>query len=133
MKMRSISLLFLLLFTIALCAQDNLSALIPYPNEIKQRNGFFNIDKNIAVAFDNNDLQFAASQLEGIINKHFDRKLSIASNENNRLQINSNLSGEEAYKLDVGKKSIVIEGKTASGVLYAIMTLDQILTGDIVN
>lgn len=46
------------------------------------------------------------------------------------LSINTSLTDDEAYTLQVGEKEVTIQGKTAAGVFYGLMTLDQLLRGD---
>lgn len=46
------------------------------------------------------------------------------------LSLNNNLQDNEAYTLDVHEKGINIQGKTAAGVFYGLMTLDQLMRGN---
>ena len=46
------------------------------------------------------------------------------------LRINKNLQDDEAYTLEVKNKEVVVTGKTATGVFYGLMSLDQLLRGD---
>ena len=47
-----------------------------------------------------------------------------------RLALNPALADDEAYRLEVGADGIRLEGRTAAGVFYALMTLDQLLRAD---
>lgn len=46
------------------------------------------------------------------------------------LALDNSLSDDEAYTLAVDAKSVTAKGKTARGVFYALMTLDQLLRGN---
>lgn len=46
------------------------------------------------------------------------------------LAIDTTLIDDEAYTLDVTDKGIDIKGRTAAGVFYGLMTLDQLMRGD---
>lgn len=46
------------------------------------------------------------------------------------LALDPTLSDREAYTLDVTRDGIVIKGKSAAGVFYGLMTLDQLLRAD---
>ena len=40
------------------------------------------------------------------------------------------MDGEEHYRLETNTKGMVIRGKTAAAVYYGVMTVDQLLLGD---
>ncbi len=46
------------------------------------------------------------------------------------LGLDPTLADDEAYTLEVTEKGVDIHGKTATGVFYGLMTLDQLLRGD---
>ena len=46
------------------------------------------------------------------------------------LGIDKTLSDDEAYVLEIKEKGVEIHGKTAAGVFYGLMTLDQLLRGN---
>lgn len=46
------------------------------------------------------------------------------------LALDNSLTDDEAYTLDVDAKGISIHGKTAAGVFYGLMTLDQLMRGN---
>ena len=46
------------------------------------------------------------------------------------LDIDGSLADDEAYTLEITGKKIQVKGKTARGVFYALMTLDQLLRGN---
>lgn len=47
-----------------------------------------------------------------------------------RLSFDASLTDDEAYTLALDAKGVTIKGKTAAGVFYGLMTLDQLLRGD---
>ena len=47
------------------------------------------------------------------------------------LILDTTLKGEEAYTLDINSRHIRIKGREAKGVYYGIMTLQQIMMGDV--
>ena len=46
------------------------------------------------------------------------------------LGIDKTLNDSEAYVLQINEKGVEIQGKTAQGVFYGLMTLDQLMRGD---
>lgn len=74
-------------------------------------------------------LNFEKIELEKVFENRLGAKAS-ASGVNVSLRIDSAL-GNEAYRVVSGNDSLTISGGDAAGVYYAIMTLDQILLGDI--
>ncbi len=46
------------------------------------------------------------------------------------LSIDTTLSDDEAYRLEVDSKGVSIAGRTAAGVFYGLMTFDQLLRGN---
>lgn len=126
-------LLLSILLSLASYAQDNLSALVPYPNHIEQQKGFFNVNPKTTLDYNNEDLEFSATYLKDIFKNHFNIELKEGAKANIRLRINNNLTNDEGYKIAIEKNQILIEGKTVAGVLYAVTTLDQLLIGDVFN
>ena len=47
-----------------------------------------------------------------------------------RLSLDSTLNNAEAYTLDISNKGVEIKGKTAAGVFYGLMTLEQLCIGN---
>lgn len=114
-------------------AQDNLSALLPYPNHIEQKQGVFRVLPAETVYSNSAELEFAQSELKQIIKKRFGFEPKTAKNGKIRLLLNPQIAGNEQYKLLVDAKGITVEGKTPAGVLYGVLTLDQLLLGDVTN
>ena len=119
-------------------AQENISALIPFPNhiELNAKGDCFRIDRRTSInsKLDTND--FILEELERIITKH----LGFSPSKNNKqkkniieIAIDPTLQGDEHYTLEVNKNGIFIKGSTKGALFLALQTLDQILMGDICN
>lgn len=67
-NLRSILYFWSLTLALNIFAQDNLSALLPYPNHIEQREGTFSISANEQIVTDSDELIFAATELQHICN-----------------------------------------------------------------
>jgi len=127
-------ILFLLLLPVQILnAQDNLSALLPLPNHIEQRQGSYHLSSNVKISPSTAELQFATEQLQQVFKQRFGINLNTGKNGKIRLLLNPKIEGDEQYRLTVSAKGVTIEGKTPAGVLYGVMTLDQILLGDVVS
>lgn len=132
--MKKIKLVLIIAFlSVKINAQDNISALLPFPNEISQQKGIFSLSENDKITINSETLDFASTEIQSIIEQHFNFKLNIALSGKIQLKINTELKGDEQYILDISPQRISIEGKTPAGVLYGIMTLDQLLWGDSSN
>lgn len=116
-------------------AQDNVSALLPMPNEITLGKGdCFSVSASkTAITYESGELEFAASCLQDIMEKRLGEKLRVSRSgkENIKLSIDPSLPDKEQYVLDVDKKSITIKGASKGAVFYGIITLEQILMGDV--
>lgn len=75
-----------------------------------------------------NEKQQAQRVLKERISKLKDTKL--VGNATLSLSIDNTLDDEEAYTLKVTDKGVSIQGKTAKGVFYGLMTFDQLLRGN---
>ena len=128
------SLLFVL-FSLTLTAQNSRSALIPMPNHIEQTQGKpFNIDASKASIYSNSkELQFAVATLQDILKERVQEAISLSSSakSNIRLLIDPQLKEKEHYKINVNAKGLTITGATPAAVFYGVMTMDQLLLGDV--
>lgn len=124
-----------MLFAASLPAQDNTSALMPMPNKIVQGNGeAYTIDKEKSViTFSSEELEFAAGQLRDVFHKRMDETLSVRKSRKGaiHLAIDQSLTGSEHYRIDVDADGVTIEGASAGAVFYGVVTLEQILMGDV--
>lgn len=121
----------------ALCsAQDQLSALIPMPNEITtnpKASLQFTAGKSRYYA-EGNSLDFAKDKL----NRIFQKRMGISLLPANRpgqaeilLRTDSTLQNREQYRLEATSRKLTITGATPEAVLYGIQTLDQLMLGDV--
>lgn len=110
---------------------DPSTCLAPYPTELSVRNGAKGIDVqtawNIVAAegLQNEQNQARRMLTERIGNIVNSRQRGIVLN----LSLDQSLTDNEAYTLAVDAKGVTIKGKTAQGVFWGLMTLDQILRG----
>ena len=127
--------LVLSLFCMTMIGQDNTSALIPMPNKIINGNGaVFTVNaRHSAITFDNKELKFAAEKLQDIFKRRMSENLNISPTGNGtiRLIIDNSLEHKEQYSLEINNKGITIKGASKGAVLYGVITLEQILMGDI--
>lgn len=135
---RSILLIVVVLAVLPLSysfAQDNISALIPLPNNISLGDGkFFVIDgKKTVIRFDSDELKFAAERLQNVIYKRINEYLNISSFADGDIQllIDTTLGDKEQYSIDVSDTGIAIKGASKGAVFYGVITFEQILLGDV--
>lgn len=110
---------------------DPSTCLAPYPTELNVLKGAKGIDVqtawNIVAAegLQNEQNQARRMLTERIGNIVNNRQRGIVLN----LSLDQSLTDNEAYTLAVDAKGVTIKGKTAQGVFWGLMTLDQILRG----
>ncbi|ADV42122.1 beta-N-acetylhexosaminidase [Bacteroides helcogenes] len=114
-------------------AQDNLSALLPLPNHIEQRKGFFSLSTSEQVTTNSGELQFAVTELQHIFRQRFGYEPQYGKNGKIKLILDNRINSDEQYRLTIAPQGITVKGKTPAGILYGIYTLDQVLLGDVVN
>ena len=128
----------LLLFAVFTRAnsQSNISALIPYPNNVATDNNHrtFKISKKTSIKSNIEEIGFLSETLKHIIEKRTGLEL-IQNNDakSNIIEFNidTTLQTPEHYTLEVNKRGVFIKGATEGAVFMAFQTLDQILLGDI--
>lgn len=122
----------LILLSAALSAQENISALLPMPQKVELLKGKeFDLNKVGTIDCQMNDSLFIIEELKSIIKSR--TGVALPAKGGNRIIIKENNSlSPEAYKIEVSKKSLVIEG-SRKGIYYALKTIDQILLGDTHN
>lgn len=141
-------LLFAAAMTAMLCAcsdkvtrQANLE-IVPKPNDVEifqqgQHDfGNFVIDTKTVVVFQNVENQFNAEYLQSYLKNAVDGDFVIKNNAKKNfisLEINDEITDNEAYTLTVDSKGITIQGGTTAGVFYGIQTLMQMLPADAYN
>lgn len=110
---------------------DPSTCLAPYPTELNVLKGAKGVDVqtawNIVAAegLQNEQDQARRMLTERIGNIVNNRQRGIVLN----LSLDQSLTDNEAYTLAVDAKGVTIKGKTAQGVFWGLMTLDQILRG----
>ena len=119
-------------------AQDNLQALIPYPNKIEQcsKGKAFEVNSATTIKSSLPGDAFVIKELQRITQKRLGLTPGISSKNSKNiisLQVDSNLAGREHYTLEVNKNGIFIKGATEGAIFLALQTLDQLLIGDICN
>lgn len=124
-----------LFYVLCLFAQDNTSALLPMPNYISSTMGDALVidEQAMSIGFNSTDLKFAAQKLQDVIYKRMGKKISISSSVKSkiRLEIDNTLDNDEQYLIDVSSEGLIIRGASKGAVYYGVITLDQILLGDI--
>lgn len=105
--------------------------LVPFPEELNVLKGSavkVQTAWNITAA---EGLQNEATQARRILTERIG---NIVNSRMRGLQLNMSLDptlgDDEAYTLAVDAKGVTVKGKTARGVFYALMTLDQLLRGN---
>lgn len=132
MKIRC--LFFFLLVSMTLSAQDYLSALLPMPNRVEPGWGEdFIVTPKTVVTVDSDSLAFAASELRRILQERTGLSVTGTAGEGSviSLQVDPAMEGKEHYILSVERDRVVIKGATPGAVYWGIMTLDQLLLGDV--
>lgn len=135
-KMKFISGLVLLFCCTGLGAQENLSALIPMPNHIEQQTGKkdFVVSGTTGVQSDLPKGSFVERRLLEVLQRHMNVVPTATKGKSNiRLVLDPSMQGPEHYRLQVKDKELLIQGATEGALLYGVMTLDQLLQGDVVR
>ena len=133
-------ILFVAALAVSLCggslfAQENCSALIPMPNSIVQGEGMpFEISEGrTSIYVSHPELSFAAQQLQQIIDEEMQLEIPRSSSPDApiQLRVDNGMEGEEHYRLEVMHEGLTIRGGSPKAVFYGVMTLHQLLMGDI--
>lgn len=116
-------------------AQDNLSALVPMPNHVEQPKGkpYRIIEGRTTVACANEEQQFVAESLASIIEHRTGVTVPVVTDKNAdiTLALDPTLQGCEHYRISVTRKGIALTGSTTAALYRAVMTMDQLLMGDL--
>lgn len=123
-----------IIFAATVAAQENLSALLPYPNSVQTNAKAkpFRVTDKCAIAVQSETLAFAAEEMQRCFDYYFHFTPSLNAKGNIVLAIDTALEGDEHYLFEVDSKKVVIKGKTPRAVLYGVMTFRQLLMGDAV-
>lgn len=135
--MRKITLT-VLAFTFAVAVsygQDNISALLPMPSQVHVPSDGKQFDLMHA-AVTKNDCSgdpFIINELQRVIKSRTGADILVGRGHC-RIEISISEDLEpQGYSLEITRRTMTIRGGSKAGVFYAIMTLDQILLGDICN
>lgn len=133
--MRTFICICLLLLTVYLPAQDATSALLPMPNRIRlsKENPFTVRPGKTSIYWNRSELEFTARSLQNILWDRMQVEIPVSESERAdiRLLIDAAIEGKEHYVLEINTKGITVKGATAAAVYYGVMTLDQLLLGDV--
>ncbi|MEG2066498.1 MAG: beta-N-acetylhexosaminidase [Tannerellaceae bacterium] len=120
-------------------AQSNTSALLPMPNQIAQTAGekSFVLTATTVIRTNLPQSSFCVSELQRILQKR--TGVMVATNNTSHtsarsvieLLLDASIKGDEHYLVDISASHLVIKGATTGAILYGIMTLDQLLLGDV--
>ena len=127
----------MLLFAGYLSAQDNLSALLPMPNQVKQIESKkdFIISGKTTIQTNLPEDAFCIAKLKDILRQRTGKTPTLSSSRSGssviRLILDPSVKGDGHYLLSVSEKTVSIKGATQGSILYGLMTLDQILLGDV--
>lgn len=135
-KLKLVSLL--LLTALVSFGQGNTSALLPLPNRIEQVAGGknFTVTSQTVVKTNLPKQSFCLSELQRILQARVGQSVSIgglraSGNSLIELWTDPAIQGEEHYRLEVSERKLSIHGSTEKALFYGLMTLDQILLGDV--
>lgn len=119
-------------------AQDNLSALLPMPNNIETSKDGKTLQLNgkTAIKSSLNKDAFVIEELRRIIERHTRLVPEIRNGQKRNIisiDIDESLPDKEHYTLNVNSKGIFIKGHDEGALFMALQTLDQIFCGDVRN
>lgn len=133
---RYLNIIVLLFTALTAVAQENLSALVPMPNNVVTFNNgkVFKLNKKTSIKSNIPNADFLTDELSRIIKKRTTIELQCNNDATNNIieiSIDTIFKNPEHYTLVVNKKGIFIKGATEGAVFMALQTLDQIFLGDI--
>lgn len=136
MKKTLTALIVSLCVVSAVKAQDNLSALVPMPNHIEQLKGkpYRIVEKHTAITITDEAQRFAAEMLADIIKQRTEVEVPVLRGNAKTaiaLTIDPAIKGEEHYRITVSNRGITLSGSTEKALFRAVMTIDQLLLGDV--
>ncbi|MBT2119648.1 family 20 glycosylhydrolase [Dyella sp. LX-66] len=108
-------------------------ALLPYPKQVEEGKGSFVLDKKVAIeAPADARSKEIASFLHDAVQAQAGLDLPIGSRGRRiALQLDPQIAGEEAYRLDVTPRGIEIRASTDKGLFWGVQTLRQLLPADV--
>ena len=119
--------LFLLLTA---CFTDNKKpisvSIIPIPTEQVEKKGVFILNSQTKLTFDK-ELESVATFFKTYIESQKNIELNKGEKNNIHFKIDSTISNEEGYELDISTSKITIAAKSQKGAFYAFQTIRQLL------
>lgn len=136
-KIQLFMILAFVAFAMETVAQRNVSALLPMPNSIEQIESkkMFSLEKAVLVASNVPDDSFCRKELISVLKNRtgIDLQQAVKGSAKVEMLIDPAVEGKERYVLEITPKKMSLRASTETGLLYAVMTLDQLLMGDVVN
>ena len=120
----------MLLFAGYLSAQDNLSALLPMPNQVKQIESKkdFIISGKTTIQTNLPEDAFCIAELKDILRQRTGKTPTLSSSGSGssviRLILDPSAKGDGHYLLSVSEKTVSIKGATQGSILYGLMTFE---------
>ncbi|MBO5866042.1 MAG: beta-N-acetylhexosaminidase [Bacteroidaceae bacterium] len=139
MKKALLTTIIALIATIAITAQNNTQALIPYPNKVElcNKGKTFTINSKTTIASTLPAEAFVIGELQRILQKRIGTTPTFSNGRQAKnvisLEVDNTIQGREHYLLQVNKDGIFIKGATEGAIFLALQTLDQLLIGDTHN
>ncbi len=141
-KFRFLTIVFIVVFALSGCKSNSTKPevnIIPKPEKLFFREGFFKLTKDIPVVYANGDtLKKEAGYLVSQLNST--GKLSAIAQKFSEIKslrkaillrlVKNNDMGNEGYKLDFTKNNISITALTPAGIFYGIQSLLQLLPAE---
>jgi hexosaminidase len=114
----------------AVLAQHRVN-IVPEPVSVTEHEGSFVVGPTTRLVVKDASLQKDAAYFNDYLQQFYGFRLQVSSQTGAGAlvlgTVKTGLTSDEAYLLDVSKKGIRIEGKTASGVFYGLQSLIQLL------
>mgnify|MGYP003575217248 CR=1 FL=1 len=129
--MKSGFTILLLFMAFAACAQQH--SIIPHPQRLEWKKGYFTFNQCTHLQFDsgNKELQWAVAPLKDKLSKAAGLHLTSPVNCNKSsivaVALKSSITNEEGYVLDISADKIQITAQQPAGVFYAVQSLLQLL------
>lgn len=129
MKKRTLTFLITLMcFSYSLLAQQERVSILPTPAHISENVGQFNLKNNLTIGVSSKTLLPAARYLQTVLQNSVTTKVMIGKGDIS-LQLDKNLTKEGAYLLNVNSKTVTIKATDYSGVISAISSIQQLISG----
>lgn len=130
--LKKLTLISLVWFSsVAVFAQSTPLNLIPQPNKISISTGSFLLDENTRIIYIDTSLVNEAQFLQTELRKRGHQLMT--SNHGKRrieLQINENIEGEEAYRINASEDIYTISASTSTGIFYGVQTFLQLFPAE---